>query len=114
MIAAINSSWKYLRGKILGGSSSINRLMYNRGRPIDYDYWKQLGYHPMATTSMEFDPKTSVVDHELKIHGIGKLRVGDCGIIPATITGHKNGPAFMIRGKLSSMIKKEYMPNSNM
>ncbi|KAL3275432.1 hypothetical protein HHI36_020193, partial [Cryptolaemus montrouzieri] len=72
------------------------------------------GYHPMATTSMGFDPKTSVVDHELKVHGIRKLRVGDCGIIPATVTGHTNGPAFMIGEKLSSMIKKEYMPNSNM
>ncbi|KAL3275431.1 hypothetical protein HHI36_020192 [Cryptolaemus montrouzieri] len=72
------------------------------------------GNHAMGTTSMGYDPRTSVVNHELKVHGIGKLRVGDCGIIPATITGHTNGPAFMIGEKLSSMIKKEYMPKSNM
>ncbi len=31
------------RGKILGGSSSINGLVWVRGQPLDYDTWAQLG-----------------------------------------------------------------------
>jgi choline dehydrogenase len=31
------------RGKVLGGSSSINGLLYVRGQPADFDHWRQLG-----------------------------------------------------------------------
>jgi len=31
------------RGKVLGGSSSINGLLYVRGQPQDFDGWRQLG-----------------------------------------------------------------------
>ena len=31
------------RGKVLGGSSAINGLLYVRGQKEDYEYWRQLG-----------------------------------------------------------------------
>ncbi|MBT8455861.1 MAG: GMC family oxidoreductase N-terminal domain-containing protein [Alphaproteobacteria bacterium] len=31
------------RGKVLGGSSSLNGLLYVRGQPEDYDRWRQMG-----------------------------------------------------------------------
>jgi choline dehydrogenase len=33
----------YARGKVLGGCSSINGMIYMRGQQSDYDYWAQLG-----------------------------------------------------------------------
>ncbi len=32
-----------LRGKVLGGSSSVNGLLYLRGTPSDYAIWRQMG-----------------------------------------------------------------------
>ncbi|OED41691.1 choline dehydrogenase [Chromatiales bacterium (ex Bugula neritina AB1)] len=31
------------RGKVIGGSSSINGMVYVRGNPADFDYWQQSG-----------------------------------------------------------------------
>lgn len=31
------------RGRVLGGSSAINGLVFNRGQPTDFDIWAQLG-----------------------------------------------------------------------
>jgi choline dehydrogenase len=36
-------SIKWPRGRVLGGSSSINGLLYVRGQPLDYDNWRQMG-----------------------------------------------------------------------
>ena len=43
-VAALNNRTLYQpRGKVLGGSSSINGTVYIRGTPTDYDQWRQSG-----------------------------------------------------------------------
>jgi choline dehydrogenase-like flavoprotein len=36
-------SLMYPRGKVIGGSSAINAMVYMRGQAGDYDHWRQLG-----------------------------------------------------------------------
>src|SRR5450631_540937 len=36
-------SLNYPRGKVIGGSSSINAMIYMCGQAADYDHWRQLG-----------------------------------------------------------------------
>ncbi|WP_417586936.1 GMC family oxidoreductase [Pararhodobacter oceanensis] len=36
-------SLTYPRGKVLGGCSSVNGMIYMRGQAADYDHWRQLG-----------------------------------------------------------------------
>ena len=40
-----NRSMHWPRGRVMGGTSSINGMLYVRGNPADYDGWAQMGCH---------------------------------------------------------------------
>jgi choline dehydrogenase len=69
------------RGKVLGGSSSINGLLYIRGQHADYDGWRQLGCEGWAWDDVkpyfmraEHQERAGMSDH----HGVGgPLNVSD-------------------------------------
>lgn len=46
----------------------------------------------------------SVVDYNLKVHGIDRLRV----VIPQIISGHTEAATVMIAEKISDVIKQDY------
>jgi len=43
----------WLRGKVLGGSSSVNGMIYLRGHPSDYDAWEAAGATGWGWAAME-------------------------------------------------------------
>lgn len=54
----------WVRGKVLGGSSSINGMIYSRGHPLDYEDWKELGGPGWGWDDMK-SAYRAVEDHEL-------------------------------------------------
>ena len=75
-----NRSIPYPRGKTLGGSSSINGLLYIRGQEQDYDLWKQQGNKGWGWDDvLPFFLKAENQERgESKFHGVnGPLSVSD-------------------------------------
>jgi choline dehydrogenase-like flavoprotein len=64
-------------------------------------------FHPVGTCKMGKD-KEAVVDNQLRVHGLKRLRVVDLSIAPKIVGGNTNAVAIMIGEKASDMIKRDY------
>jgi len=64
-------------------------------------------FHPCGTCRMGSDLKTSVVNNQLKVHGLSGLRVADASIFPTIPTGNTNAPSIMVGEKASDLVLKD-------
>lgn len=62
------------------------------------------GMHPTSSCAMGTDPTVSVVDRELRVHGVERLRVVDASVMPTIVSGNTSAPTMMIAEKASDMI----------
>ena len=63
----------YPRGKVLGGCSSINGMLYLRGQAADYDGWRQMGLPGWGWDDVLpfFKKSEDYVDGPSEMHGAG-------------------------------------------
>lgn len=60
-------------------------------------------YHPSCTCKMGVDDM-AVVDPQLRVHGIDRLRVADVSIMPTIVSGNTNAPTIMIGERCADFI----------
>jgi choline dehydrogenase len=93
------------RGKVLGGSSSINGLMYVRGQREDFDHWRQLGnvgwshadvlpYFRRAERQQRGADEWHGADGPLSVSDLGNLPIADAFIEAAVQCGYPRNPDF--------------------
>src|SRR6187401_1422551 len=93
------------RGKVMGGSSSINGLMYVRGQAQDYDRWRQLGnvgwshadvlpYFRKAEHQSRGADEWHGEDGPLCVSDLGNLPIAEAFIDAAEQCGYPRNPDF--------------------
>ena len=84
-------------GDNINSDDGLNNFIRSKG---------DTAYHPSCTCKMGNDDM-SVVDQDLKVYGVEKLRVVDASIMPNIVSGNLNATTVMIAEKASDLIQNK-------
>jgi len=87
---------EYRPGSALDSDSEVQKAAGELGTTI---------FHPVGTCKMGRDPM-AVVDDELRVHGVQRLRVIDASVFPRITSGNTNAPTYVIAEKGARAILK--------
>jgi len=87
---------EYRPGIAVGDDSGLERAAGELGTTI---------FHPVGTCRMGPDA-LAVVDKDLKVHGLQRLRVIDASVFPRITSGNTNGPTYVIAEKGARAVLK--------
>jgi choline dehydrogenase len=87
---------EYKPGSSIQDYNSLERAAGELGTTI---------FHPVGTCKMGNDP-LAVVDDELRVHGVQRLRVIDASVFPRITSGNTNAPTYVIAEKGARAILK--------
>jgi choline dehydrogenase len=62
-------------------------------------------YHPACTARIG-SPEDGAVDSELRVHGVERLRVADCSVMPTVTRGNTHAPTVMIGERCAEFIRR--------
>ena len=108
MVAGMRRVWEICSQGPLAGHLAKPFLLPEN--PTDEDFvehvrnYGQTLYHPTSTCAMG-SGEDAVVDPELRVRGIGGLRVVDASVMPAVPRGNTNAPTIMVAEKAADLIR---------
>jgi choline dehydrogenase-like flavoprotein len=83
------------------------------------DQWNCIARHytramnnPVGTCKLGENSTDSVVDYNLRVHGVEGLRIADASVMPTHVRGGIFAPVMMIAEKAARMILKDWKENS--
>ena len=87
------------RGLIKEPMAPVVDLLDDAGMIDDFRARASTCYHPVGTCVMGRDPAHSVVDANLKVHGLDGLYVVDASVFPTVTSGNTHAPTTMVAHK---------------
>lgn len=99
------------RGRNLGGSSSINFMVYSRGHPEDYDNWVALGNYGWSYE--EVLPYFKKSENSMNLNGINRAYHGRDGLLGVESMSYKTKLVHLFVKGVKEIGYKEIDYNSN-